>query len=69
MNILAEIWNEWATPERIKKAGRRVGVSQEGLSVDWMDQDKFEQAAAILSPPTPSKAITVLQVKSPEGVR
>ena len=70
MNILAEIWNEWATPERIEKAGKRVGISKDGLNVNWMDQSKFEQAEAILSPPTPTKTFDSLpQVKTPEGVR
>ena len=58
MNILAEIWNEWANPEKIIQAGRRVGISKNGLSVKWMDQSKFQQAAAILSPPTPTKHTT-----------
>ena len=69
MNILSEIWGEWATPERIMKAGKRVGISQDGLSVKWMDQKKFEQAEAILHPPTPDKALDVPNVKTPEGVR
>ena len=35
-----------------------------------MDQSKFEQAAAILSPPTPTKTTgTVPPVNSPDGVR
>ena len=70
MNILAEIWNGWATPERIEKAGKRVGISKDGLNVNWMDKSKFEQAAAILSPPTPTKTLDALpKVKTPEGVR
>ena len=24
MNLLSEIWNEWATPESIQKAGKKV---------------------------------------------
>ena len=67
---MAETWNEWATPERIQKAGKRVGISENGLSVEWMDQHKFEQAEVILSPPTPNKTTgAVPEVISPEGVR
>ena len=40
MNILAELLN-WAKPERIMKAVKRVGVSKDGLSFKWMDQYKF----------------------------
>ena len=57
MNILAEIWNEWAKPESIQSAGKKVGITDTGLDVDWMDQGKFERAEAILNPPsTPEKA-------------
>ena len=70
MNIMAELWNEWARPESIQKAAKRVGVSKDGLSIKWMDQDKFEQAEAILSPPTPTKTLgPEFEVNSPEGVR
>ena len=64
MTILAEVWNKWASPQCIVKAGKRVGISKEGLNVNWMDQDKFEQAEAILNPPTPSK-----NLGSPKNLR
>jgi len=52
------------------KTGKRVGVSKDGLSVKWMDQNKFEQAAAILSPSTPTKTTEEIPiVKTPGGVR
>ena len=66
MNILAEIWNEWATPECIVKAGKRVGISKDGLSVKWMDQRKFEQADAILAPPMPTKNTDSTQLSNPQ---
>ena len=69
MNILAEIWDQWARPERICKAGKHVGVSKDGLSANWMDKNKFEQAAAILSPSTPTKTKGAIAIiKTPEGV-
>ena len=70
MNILAEMWNNWALPERIQKAAKRVGVSKDGLNVNWMDQEKFLQAEAILNPPTPKKTLRPeLQLNSPKGMR
>ena len=46
MQILAEIWEEWATTS-----------CPNGLNVEWMDQSKFERAEAILNPPkTPERA-------------
>ena len=36
----------------------------------WMDQNKFEQAAAILPPPTPGKTMEDMpMVKTPKGVQ
>ena len=57
MNLLSEIWNEWATPESIQKAGKKVGITEEGLDIDWMDQTKFERAEAILNPPSSSTPV------------
>ena len=45
------------------------GVSKDGLSIKWMDQDKFEQAEAILNPPTHTKTYHEFPVSSPKGVR
>ena len=67
MNILSEVVTEWATPERLIKAGKRVGISSEGLNIDWMDQAQFERAEAVLN--TPTKAVDAPIIKSPEGVR
>ena len=67
MNILAEIISDWATPEKLVKAGKRVGISSEGLSVEWMDQSMFERAEAILNPPT--NITPTIQISSPENVR
>ena len=71
MNILGEIWQEWVTPEQLAKAGKRVGIAENGLNVNWMDQGKFQAAEAILHPPhtTPQKLNTSAVFDSPEGVR
>ena len=69
MNILADLWNNWSKSERIMKAAKRLGISKDGLSIKWMDQDKFEQAEAILNPSTPTKTVQAeYQVKSPKGM-
>lgn len=49
MTILGEIWGKWATEEMILNAAKRVGISKIGLSVEDMQQDKFEQAALIMN--------------------
>lgn len=70
MNILAEVITDWATPENLVKAGKRVGITSTGLSVEWMDQAMFERAAAVLNPESPTTTPTELPgVTSPEGVR
>ena len=70
MNILAKVIMDWATPEKLVKAGKHVGITSKGLSIEWMDQAMFEQAAAVLNPGTPTKTSADLPgVISPEGVR
>ena len=68
MNILAECIKDWATPEKLIKAGKKVGITSTGLSVEWMDQEMFARAEAILNPTTPTKPDTV-EIPSPVGVR
>ena len=38
MTILGEIWEEWVTPDQLKKAGERVGLSADSINVNWMDK-------------------------------
>ncbi|XP_047131973.1 uncharacterized protein LOC124811011 [Hydra vulgaris] len=44
MLVLANIWDKWATKETIIKSVRRVGVTENSLSVEFMQKDKFERA-------------------------
>ena len=44
MNILAELWPEWASKQTIMSAGKKFGISSEGLNVKWMQEDKFLRA-------------------------
>ena len=66
MNIISEVWNEWANPERSCKAEKRVGVAKDGLNYKWMDHEKLNRQ--ILNPPTPSKTLE-FPINLPKGVR
>ena len=48
MLSLADMWDEWATPNTIRKAVRKVGISEEGLSFTDMQQEKFFQAENLM---------------------
>ena len=54
MIILANIWPTWAAPEpwatkeSLVNAARRVGITSTALSVEFMQQDKFERAEACI---------------------
>ena len=48
MAILADVCPTWTTRESLIKDGKRVGISNEGLSVDFMQQDKFEIASSCI---------------------
>ena len=70
MTILSEIWEEWTTSEMLIKAGKHVGIAPTGLSVDWMNQEKFRTAEAILNPTkTPEKKAPIPDIPSPANVR
>jgi hypothetical protein len=56
MNILAEVITDWAAPDNLVKAAKRVGITSTGLSVERMDQAMFERAAAVLNPESPTMA-------------
>ena len=45
MIILANMWGKWSTKESIVKAAKRGGVTSTELSVEFMQQNKFLQAA------------------------
>ena len=44
MTILADVWPTWTTKESLVKTGKHVGISKDGLSVEFMQHDKFETA-------------------------
>ena len=70
MEVLAEIWDKWTTPESIVKAFRRCGISKDGLSIDWMQKEKMAAAEALLlTEKTPEQKKKVWDVDSPEGVQ
>ena len=71
MQLLADIWDTWTNAEAIIKAFKRCGISKDGLSVEWMQQDKMEAAKALqpTEESTPAKQKKTWDVDSPEGVR
>ena len=63
MAILADIWSSWTNSDTIQRAAKRVGISKDGLNIDWMQQDKFEKAEKLIEnekPLTPTKCSTTL---------
>ena len=44
MEVLGEIWSSWTTADTIQRAAKLVGVSENGLDVDWMNQEKMDKA-------------------------
>ena len=44
MMILGNIWGHWVTAETLIKAAKRVGVTPEGLSIDYMQKEKMAQS-------------------------
>ena len=74
LEILADVWKNWTTAESIVKAWRRCGISSEGLSYEWMQQDKLTAADALVEsenvPSTPSTSNKEpWDVDSPVGFR
>ncbi|XP_065663558.1 uncharacterized protein LOC136085837 [Hydra vulgaris] len=73
MNILGAMWNNWASAANIVAAAKRVGISKNGLNVDDMQQDKFEQIALLidksndvsLEPSSPKKTRSVISKDAP----
>ena len=72
MIILRRIWDKWAFRDSIVDAAKRVGISKDGLNVNDMQQDIFQQAANLIAqnqeqgssdnagPSTPKKVCTYL---------
>ena len=71
MIILSSIWATWADKESIIKAAKRVGITAEGVSVDFMQKDRFAMTAALDEEcKTPVKhGRTPWEVESPVHVR
>ena len=42
MNILGEVWQKWyLLKDLLKAAGKRVGISEDGLNINWTQKKKF----------------------------
>lgn len=69
MKILAELWPEWASNETITNAGKKVGISCKGLSVEWMQADKFARAELCITKNTEQPSSSSVTISSPKQVR
>ena len=71
ITILGDVWNKWATPDLIVKSGKCARISINGLNVNWMQQDKFICAEALLEPAVsspPSSSGSPVLLSLPVGV-
>ena len=64
MNILGTMWDDWASSDNLIAAAKRVGISKDGLNVNDMQQDKFEQTA-ILMKNTDTESANILPPSTP----
>ena len=71
VNILSNIWSTWASKDSIVNAAKRVGITSNGLNVEWMQQNKFERAEKLLrkDEPTASSTPNSSLIMSPKCVR
>ena len=54
MVTLADMWDKWGTPDTLKKAAKKVGISANGLNVHDMQNEKFIQAENCIQNSDPS---------------
>ena len=75
MTILGDIWPKWAEKSTLVSCPRRVGITSSGLSVNFMQQDKFDRAAACIqeeilpSTSTPDSSIIMSPSDKRKGSR
>lgn len=71
MHILSDLWKEWIKPDLIRIAAKKVGITCDGLNIDWMNQDMFRRAEALLDTGLKENRPEDKSVKlsSPVGVR
>ena len=48
MEKIGNIWENWVTNQGIQKSFKKCGINTSGLSIDWMQKDKFEAAEKLL---------------------
>ena len=69
MNILAELWPEWPSKQTVINAGKKVGISSGGLSVEWMQEDKFLRAELCINDNTEKNLLsTAVIISFPKDV-
>ena len=68
MTILSQAGPKWYTNELLQAAGKRVGITESGLNVNWMQQEMFDRAEQLMAE-SPEKNDLNLSAASPIGVR
>ena len=48
METIVNIWESWVTNRGVQKSFKKCGINTSGLSIDWMQKDKFEAAEKLL---------------------
>lgn len=70
MIILGHLWDNWVSKESLRGAAKRVGISAEGLSIHYMQKEKFEQAETIMEvDEEPQSSSRCDVVASPKDIR
>ena len=72
--LSAELWSSWASNEALVKAAKVIGITASGLSVNWMQQDKFEHPERCLCTFQSTQMQSLLSsqaqlISSPQDVR
>ena len=69
MATLTDIWPSRTTPEAIQKSAKVVGVSINGLNVNWMNQETMEHHHSNTATPSKGATSNIVDSRTPEGMR
>ena len=69
MTILSDVWPTWTNDKSLVRAAKRVGITKEGMSVHFMQQDQLETAAKCVKSPDKISTTEHVSIASPIGPR
>ena len=64
MATLTDIWPSRTTPEAIQKSAKVVGVSIDGLNVNWMNQETMEHHHSNTATPSKGAANNIVDSRT-----